>query len=520
MSFRSSLIPAVAALTLTLSNTEAEVRAASVFSDHMVLQRDSKIPIWGSAKPGEEIVVSFAGQRKTALAGKDGKWRVDLDPISADASGQQLSISSGAAGGTAAVTFTDVLVGEVWLCSGQSNMEWTVREKGINVKNAEQEQAGANYPQIRQLKVPKSNAKEPAEAFQAAWTVCSPETVGGFSGVAYFFARDLFERLKVPVGIINSSYSGTPIESWLSEETFSSDPACAAARARFTETKVKWPEILEAYRAESEAWTRESETAKASGQAYTKPKPRQPVGPGHPYSPVTVYNAMLRPIIPYGMRGAIWYQGEGNVRQADEYEGLLAALIAQWRKEWGQGSFPFLYVQLPNFRGETVEPDWAWLRDAQAQVLKVQNTGMTVNIDLGDPNDLHPKNKQDIGKRLAGLALATVYKQPGVPSSGPVFSGAKREGQSIKITFRNAEGLEIRGKAASLEIAGADRVFHPATASLSGEALIVSAPEVTEPVAVRYAWQNAPVACLYNGAGLPAAPFRTDSWPRMGQSAR
>jgi sialate O-acetylesterase len=519
MAFRLHFVFAVSALIFSLSSTQAGIRAASVFSDHMVLQRDGKIPIWGSAEVGEEVVVQFAGQRKVARAGSDRKWRVDLDPIPANSQGQELTISSGTAAAPVA-TFTDVLVGEVWLCSGQSNMAWTVREKGINVKNAEQEQAGANYPLIRQLKAPKSNAKAPADSFQAAWTVCSPETVGGFSGVAYFFARDLFARLNVPIGIINTSYSGTPIESWLSEETFASAPACSAARARFAETKAKWPEILEAYRAQTEAWTRESEAAKADGLTFAKQKPRQPVGPGHPYSPVTVYNAMLHPIIPYGMRGAIWYQGEGNVRQADEYEGLLTALITQWREEWGQGNFPFLYVQLPNYKGETAEPDWAWLRDAQARVLAAPNTGMTVNIDVGDPNDLHPKNKQDVGKRLAALALATVYKHSDIPHSGPIFAGAERQGKFMKIAFRNAEGLEIRGAAGALEIAGEDRVFHPATAALSGQALVVSAPEVAEPVAVRYAWQNAPVACLYNAAGFPAAPFRTDDWPRASVSAR
>lgn len=497
-------------LLLTLVPCRAEVRPASVFSSHMVLQRDAKVPVWGTAGPGEEVTVEFAGQRRATKTGADGKWCVELEPMPADATGRLMVISSG----SKMAQFDDVLVGEVWLCSGQSNMAWTVRENGVSVANAADEVAAANYPLIRQLRIPRRNTKEPVDSFDAEWTVCSPQTAGSFSGVGYFFARALFQKLNVPIGIINSSYGGTPIEAWMSGETFAMDPACAAARARFAETTANWPQILTAYRAGTEAWTREAADAKAAGAPFDKPKPRQPVGLGHPYSPVTVYNAMLRPLIPCAIRGVAWYQGESNTPHAEEYAGLFAALIRQWRAEWGRGDFPFYFVQIANYKGAgTSDTGWPWLREAQAKTLALPNTGMAVTIDIGNPNDIHPRNKQDVGRRLALLALAKTYGEPGGEFSGPVFVGSRRAGDAIEIAFEHAEGLMLKNPATGFEIAGADRVWVSADARMQDGKLVVHAPGVKEPAAVRYAWSNAPEASLFNAAGLPAAPFRTDDWP-------
>lgn len=478
----------------------------------MVLQRDRPVPVWGTARPEQAVAVEFSGQRKEAKTSAGGTWRVDLNPLPASASGQALVVYSGT---TPVRRFEDVLVGEVWLASGQSNMAWTVSEGGVSVKNAAAEIASAHFPLIRQLKIPKRNTKEPQTGFQAEWTVCSPETVGGFSGVAYFFARELFQKLNVPIGIINSSYGGTPIEAWLSGETFASAPACAGARQRFAETEKNWPEILSAYRAEKEAWTREAEAAKASGTKLDKPMPRQPVGAGHPYSPVTVYNAMLHPLVPYALRGVIWYQGEANVKRAGDYESVFAAMIRQWREEWGQGDFPFYFVQLANYRGDDpTSPDWAWLREAQSRALALPNTGMAVAIDIGDPNDIHPRNKQDAGRRLALVALDRTYKVDAGESSGPVLAKSRRVQNGLELQFDHGNGLLVKDPRRDFEIAGSDRKFFPASAEVVGNSVLVSAPEVKDPVAVRYAWANAPVATLFNAAGLPAAPFRTDDWPR------
>jgi sialate O-acetylesterase len=363
---------------LTGTSLQAEIRPASVFSHHMVLQRDMKVPVWGKASPGGEVLVEFAGQRKTTKADTQGKWRVNLDPMPANATGQILSISSG------------------------------------NPKSA-----------IQSLK---------------------------------------FEN--VPIGLINSSYGGTPAEAWMSEETMKSNPACAPTAARLEKTIANWPRIMEEYRAATEAWTRESEAAKAAGIIFSKPRPRQPVGANHPYAPVGVYNAMLHPLIPTAIRGVVWYQGEANVKHAEEYQGLFTALILQWRSEWNQGDFPFYFVQLANFKGAEDRPDdWAWLREAQVRTLEVPNTGMAVAIDIGDPNDIHPRNKQDVGKRLALLALNKTYGQTDLECAGPLYERSEPSNSGLKLFFKNTSGLQTQGGApAGFEIAGDNKNFLPATA--------------------------------------------------------
>ena len=508
---RSTLAITLACCMIGHSHLQADIKPAPVFGDHMVIQRDMKVPVWGRAAAGEEITVEFAGQNKTVKTGVNGKWRTDLDPMTASTTPRTLTISSGNQT-SKPVKFEDVLVGEVWLCSGQSNMEFTVNEKGVCVAGFVNIQATANYPLIRQIRVPKANRYEPAETFNASWQVCSPQTVGPFSGVAYFFALNLFQKLNIPVGLINCSYGGTPAEAWLSKQVFDVNPAGQLIKARMAKG-------LTDYQTAKASWDLESEAAKASGAKFEKPAPRPPIGPGHPYAPVGVYNAMLYPLIPTAIRGVIWYQGEANAWHPEEYHELFSALIQQWRKDWNLGDFPFYYVQLPNFKGNESDPTgWARLREAQTKTLELPNTGMAVTIDVGDRNNIHPRNKTDVGKRLALLALKNTYGKADIECSGPLFDHCTPAGSEMKIFFKHASGLNAKTSSPTgFEIAGKDKMFVPATAIVKDETVLVSSTNVMNPVAVRYAWVNAPEASLYNGAGLPAAPFRTDSWePEIG----
>jgi len=341
---------ALTILALHPALCRSETKPASPFTDHMVLQRDLKVPVWGTARPGAEVTVSFQGQSKSSKTDGNGKWSVLLDPMPANSTPGEMAVHSP----DGDVKFSDVLVGEVWICSGQSNMDFPLSNNGSSVDHAKEEIESANYPLIRLLKIPRgNNPNQPATGFKASWEVCSPQTVPPFSGVAYFFGRELFQKLNVPIGLINTSYGGTPVEAWLSAETMKSEVAAPAA-ARLAETVKNMPQLMEKYKAATDQWNQESESAKTAGQPFNKPKPREPVGPNHPYAPVGIYNVMLHPLIPYGLRGAIWYQGEGNSSRASEYNGLLSALIAQWRKEWNQGDFPFYFVQLANYKGADI----------------------------------------------------------------------------------------------------------------------------------------------------------------------
>jgi len=359
------------------------------------------------------------------------------------------------------------------------------------------------------------------DAASGSWAVCSPATVGQFTAVGYFFGREISRKLQVPVGLINSSWGGTQIESWMSADTLQSDPAFAVVGQRWRQALADYPEKLAAYKLARPAWDKARAAAAAAGPArlaaflVANPRPNLPVGPGSPDTPSGLYNGMIQPLIPYSIRGAIWYQGESNARRANEYHRLFAAMITSWREKFGQGDFPFFWVQLANYGrpDDPTQETWAYLREAQGQALSLPATGQAVTIDVGDPKDIHPTNKQEVGRRLALIAKALVYGTP-VDYSGPVFASATREGRALRVRFRFAgTGLTAGDRPLqSFEIAGADRIFHPASAAIAGDTLRVQAPEVPEPVAVRYAWRNAPDANLYNGAGLPASPFRSDSW--------
>jgi sialate O-acetylesterase len=441
---------------------------APLFQDHAVLQREKPVPVWGRAAPGEHVSVSFAGQTVGATAGGDGRWIAVLAPLEESASGADLTVS-----GKAAVTLHDIVVGEVWLCSGQSDMECTVDDGApqYRLDNAAAEIAAARHPLIRQFKVARQAAAVPMETASGDWSVCSPATVGRVTAEGYFFARDLFTRLDVPIGIINSTWAGSSIDAWMSPVALGSVPG---------------------------------------------PPPGPPAGAtaGDPAAPSSLFNGMIQPLMPYAIRGALWHQGGGDVGRASLYAFQLPALIAAWRSHFGEGDFPFFWVQLASFPAPAApQEQLASVREAQSRALLLPSTGQAVAIDIAETAGTSPGNRREVGRRLALIAKAKVYSIP-VDYEGPEFSGATAEGPAIRVQFKVAgEGLTASGKPLqSFEVAGADRVFHAASAVIKGDTLVVRSPAVAQPVAVRYAWRNAPEANLYNGAGLPAAPFRSDDW--------
>ena len=488
-------IAIVAALATQVS---ADVKLPAIFSNHMVLQAGVNAPVWGWADAGEEVTVTIAGQTKKVTTGKDGKWMVKLDTLQAGAP-VTLTVK-----GKNSIEIADVLVGDVWLCSGQSNMAMSVN----GAKDFEKEKPAANFPNIR--------------TFTGAWTVCSSNTVGWFSATAYFFGREIHQKTGVSIGLINSSVGGTPIEAWTSLEAQLAQPALRPAidahAKDIASAQAMWnPEQVQAdYEKQLVTWKEAVVKAKADG----KPEPRQPVKLIEPRLQTDpragLFNSKIAPLIPYALRGAIWYQGEANASAGKLYGMQLATLIQDWRTRWGS-EFPFAWVQLPEYMGvQTVpveESGWALVREGMLQTLKLPHTGMAIALGTGEAGNIHPKNKQEVGRRLALWALATVYGQKDV-ASGPLPAGHKVTGDEVVLSFTHtngglvAKGGELKGFA----IAGADHKWIWANAKLAGDTVIVSHPDVKSPVVVRYAWANNPAeANLYNGAGLPASPFRTDA---------
>ncbi|MBI5800524.1 MAG: sialate O-acetylesterase [Verrucomicrobia bacterium] len=489
---------------LTVAAARADVKLPAIFGDHMVLQRDTALPIWGTAAPGEEITVSIAGQTATTKAGADGKWSVKLTKLSA-AGPHILTVK-----GKNTATFSDVLVGEVWLGSGQSNMAMTVNR----AKDFEQEQAAAKFPQIRMFIEASGAANSAQSEGKGKWVICTPESVGGFSATAYFFGREIHRALNVPVGLINSSVGGTPIESWIAPEAQKAAPELKG----FFELQAKAarpadPEKAKAkFEKDTAAWKEAAAKAKADGKPAPK-RPQDPVALAERKGNVGgLFNGKIAPLIPYAIRGALWYQGEANSmpEKARFYEAQLKLLVTDWRARWGS-DFPFAWVQLPNFGGPG--RDWPAVREAMLRTLVLPKTGMAITIDIGEERDIHPKNKQDVGRRLAAWALGTVYGQK-VATSGPLPAGHQVRGSEVVLSFKHtggglvAKGGELKG----FVIAGADKQWQPATARIEGDKVIVSSAAVKQPAAARYAWENWPTCNLFNGAGLPASPFRTDDW--------
>jgi len=494
----------------------ADVRLPHVFSDHMVLQREMPLPIWGWAEPGESVRVQLGERTAATKADQEGCWRVELPAMEAGGP-HELVIS-----GKNTLRIADVLVGEVWICSGQSNMEMGV---GVAM-DAQKEIAAADFPRIRLFELPRNPAGEPVDDIGANWRVCSPKTIaaggwGGFSAAGYYFGRELHRELDVPVGLIDSSWGGTRIEPWTPPCGFAGVPALRNIVDEIKEKGVTYrTKTLPGQMVEIERWIAATRAALAANDAL----PRSPYWPRHPLQserePTGLYNGMIHPLVPLAIRGAIWYQGESNVHTADGmmYFEKMKALIGGWREVWSQKDLAFYYVQLAPFKYTLHKPsispyDMPEIWQAQLASLEIPNTGMAVTTDIGDWRDIHPKNKQEVGRRLALWALAKTYNREGVVCSGPLFSSMAVEGKKIRVKFDYVGGgLKSRdGKALNwFEIAGSDGVFHKASAQIDGDAVVISSEKVEAPVSVRYAWHMLPepIPNLVNEEGLPASPFR------------
>jgi sialate O-acetylesterase len=488
----------------------AELKLAALFSEHMVLQRDRPVPVWGWADPGEKITVEFAGQKKTATAGAGGRWEAKLDAMAASAEPRTLTAASETGGRT--VQVRDVLVGEVWLGSGQSNMAMSMG----GVINAAAEKAAANWPLIRMFKEESAASATPGADARGRWQVCSPETVTGFSATLFCFGREIHRELKVPVGLINSSVGGTPIEAWTSADAQAAVPELKEALAQEARKAAAFDAAKARgnYEKALASWKDSAAQAKAAG----KPAPRKPRDPAEAQTrrggPGGLFNGKIAPLIPCAMRGAVWYQGEANSHpgKGGLYRHQFPALVSDWRARWGE-EFPFAWVQLPNFNREG--DDWSLVREAMLKTLRLPKTGMAITVDIGEPQNIHPKNKQEVGRRLALWALGDVYGRDVAATSGPLPAGHEVRGAGIVVAFTHADGgLQAKGggELRGFALAGADRQWTPAQARIEGDKVFVSSAAVKRPVAVRYAWAAHPECNLYSGAGLPASPFRTDDW--------
>ncbi|HEV8169585.1 MAG TPA: sialate O-acetylesterase [Pyrinomonadaceae bacterium] len=663
MSGHTTNIFTVILMLMIFSVANAEVRLPAIIGDNMVLQQGVKLRIWGNARPGERVTVSLKEKSAATIADAQGHWQVWLDPLKA---GGPLELI---VKGDNVLTIRNVLAGEVWLCSGQSNMEWPL----INTIGGADTVAHANYPEIRLFTVTKNTSSTPLADLEGHWVVTTPDEAAHFSAVGYFFGRELYQQLKVPVGLINSSWGGTPAEAWTRHDTLVSSPELKPILDRYESSLNALPQAKEAYARALAAWeeknlyidagnkgealgyadpktttadwskmdlpkqfetagllidgavwfrrelelpaswagkdlvlnlppvddldttyfngTKVGSTGRETPNSYMVPrkyvvpgslvragrnviavrvfdsageggfsrggafsigpdgaeaialggvwdyKVEQALEPKHPdwgsrpeavgisnqNNPSVLYNAMIAPLVGFAIRGVIWYQGESNAGRAYQYRTLFPTMIRDWRSAWGT-NFPFYFVQLANWHAHKSEPDesdWAELREAQMMTLREPQTGMAVTIDIGDETDIHPRNKLDVGRRLAAWALAGQYNQKVIPS-GPLFDGFTIKGSEVRIRFKHADGLKTSdgGPLKGFAIAGDDHKFIWADARIEGDTVIVSSPKITKPVAVRYGWADNPIANLYNKAGLPASPFRTDDWPGITAARR
>ena len=525
MNFRTVLFPLIALLALA-SRMIAEVRPNPLFSTGAVLQKDAVVPIWGTATDGESVTVEFDGQSVSTTAAKDGKWRVLLKPHPA---GGPFTLTIK---GENTLVIQDVLVGEVWVCSGQSNMASKLNASATGTKEA----AAANYPRLRMFTVEKNSSPVPTAEVGGKWVVCTPETAAYFSAVGYFFGRDVHKTTGSPVGMIHSSWGGTRVESWMSLGCLEENPLFKADAKAARALMDGYPETSAAYSVKKNdyeaklarwnddggkgyeeavlAWPKLNKQALAQGKpAPAKPvfdqaKPTPPAPPSPSKIPTTLFNGMIAPLIPCAIRGVIWYQGESNTTRPQEYQKLFSTMIADWRSHWGQGDFPFLFVQLPPHK--VLRPE---LREAQLFTWQTTpNTAMAVTMDVGDAEDLHPKKKEPVGARLALAARALAYGEK-FEYSGPVYEGLKIDGPRAILGFTHIGGGLVAqgGPLKGFTVAGADNVFMDAQAEIQNDTVVVSSDKVPAPLAVRYGWANVPDVNLFNQAGLPASPFRTDA---------
>jgi sialate O-acetylesterase len=462
-----------------------------------VLQQGMKVPVWGTADEGETVTVRLQGQEKSTTA-KNGRWMLQLDNLE---SGGPFAMEIS---GSNKIVFKNVLVGEVWVCSGQSNMEWPLSQS----HEPERAIASAANPMLRLFTVPRSPTAAPARSVKASWQQCNAQNVRNFTAVGYFFGRDLQKSLGVPVGLIHTSWGGTPAESWTSESALLAEPSLQYMAERQSRALRNYPQALDNYK---------NAVIKALEEKHDFPE--APVNPARNASGAsTLYNGMIAPLVPYAIRGAIWYQGESNAGRAYEYRKLMPTMITSWRAAWQQGDFPFLMVQLAPFMKIEAEPKesaWAELREAQLlTALHLPNTGMAVITDVGHETDIHPRWKEPVGARLALAALALANGKK-IVYSGPIYAGMKVDDARVVLNFNHVgSGLVAKGgPLTGFTIASEDRKFVKAQAEIQDDHVVVWCPEVAHPVAVRCGWANYPVVNLWNKEGLPASPFRTDDFP-------
>jgi sialate O-acetylesterase len=503
---RISIVAVVLAFAIA-SSSYGDVTLSTLFRDGVILQRGKPVPVWGTADAGERVSVSFGDQTKSAVADKNGKWMIQLDQLKENSTPSQLT-----ANGKNSIVINNVLVGEVWLCSGQSNMQHPLSASN----NAKDEIAQANAPLVRYFDVKASIEEEPTDEADGTWQDCTPATAGNFTAVGYFFGREIQRELGVPVGIIKASLGGSPIEGWMNGRVLSNTPAAAPAFKKWEGIKKGYIERADEYRSKLAAWKERHKDETSEKSSSDDPRPTRAWVDGDRNKPGGLYNGFIYPLKPFALAGFVWYQGEGNVPSSAEYKILFPMMISQWRRDSEQPDLPFLFVQLPNYdqKNDATNESWPWQRESQAAALKLPNVGMAVTIDIGDPVNLHPGNKKDVGKRLALIAMNQVYKRK-TEDSGPVHEKVTKNGDSLRIRFVNADGLAFRGDSAkAFIIAGADRKFVPADARVEGDAIVLRAEGVAKPVAARLDWTNNPMAFLVNKTGLPAAPFRTDDWSK------
>ncbi len=534
------LLLGVAMVAVSAESTLA-LKLPVLLSDGMVLQRDRKVIFWGWAAPGATVRVSLRGKHATASTKADGTWRLTLGPFKAGGPDEVTVV-----GDQQQIVLHDVLVGEVWVCSGQSNMDYTLQQlTGTSTDTAantlataiRDEITNAHDPLLRQFDLPHTTSWEkPAEDCRGQWAAFTPTNARNFTATGYYFARELRQKLGVPVGLIKCPWGGTPIEPWVRQEVLNREPK--------TQFLVKhWQQQATAFVASGAVEQYQQNLAKwkeleIQAKADKKPAPSMPRKPEDPHEhvfwPGTLYNGMIAPLTSFTIRGALWYQGEGNAGPygfADIYGTTLSHMIADWRAQWGQGDFPFLFVQLANLGQPPATPGedfWAEVRDGQREALTVPNTGMAVTVDIGQSDDVHAKNKQDVGNRLARWALANTYHKKDVAVSGPLYRSSRVDGHRLLVRFQYADGGLMVGNKVGVaptvkvaedlkwfQIAGADQRWVWAQAKIIGhDTVAVWNEAVPTPVAVRYAWMTGPTGCnLYNHAGLPASPFRTDNWP-------
>jgi len=507
------------------ADTAADIRLPSLFGMNMVIQRDSDVPVWGWADLGEKVTVTLDRQRVSTDTGRSGKWSVTLKPLSAGGP-YELVLR-----GKNTVRLSNVLVGDVWICSGQSNMEMKVQ----HCADAVNEIADAYYLDIRLFQMENTFSFEPLDDCSGSWKECRPATISDFSATAYYFGREIHREMDVPVGLIHASWGGSAAETWMRSGSLAGNPGLRDLSARWAAVLEEKSPAIERYYHDLAPWlediyyefyTGRKDTAYTDlSQRYGFPLITVPESPVplsvFPEIPGGLYNGMIAPCVPFAIRGAIWYQGETNAARAYEYRTLFPALIEDWRSAWGH-DFPFLFVQLANWKtpaAPLTESTWAELREAQSITLDLPYTAMTVTIDIGESGDIHPKNKQEVGRRLGLGALKLVYGRD-IVHSGPTYDSMTLADGTVRLRFNHiGGGLTTRDKAppAGFIIAGADRQFFPAQAEISGDEVVVRSDRVPVPVAVRYGWADDPFCTLCNREGLPASPFRTDTrGPRTG----